>query len=186
MSVGQWHTHRCFRDLPCRHVSAQKIRAHLGRLGLPYLTLCPYDPIAPHFPVGPSVQGPGQTSRCGIPPDIQTTTHSLSLALSGSIQGGCWCCWWVGVLLLGGDRVSVYCVEGHRFNLIMPEGPCATPTKLYHAAALVIFLSSAALKNSGVANNIVHPRQNRLSVAVHKGLTLISGVNIDCGGKHCL
>ena len=128
MSVGQWHTHRCFRDLPCRHVSAQKIRAHLGRLGLPYLTLCPYDPIAPHFPVGPSVQGPGQTSRCGIPPDIQTTTHSLALSLGqyrGAAVGG----GWVGVLLLGGDRVSVYCVEGHRFNLIMPEGPCATPTQ---------------------------------------------------------
>lgn len=137
----------------------------------------------PHFPVGPSVQGPGQTSRHGIPPDIQTTTHSSSL--SGSIQGGC-CYQWVGVLLLGGDRVSVYCVEGHRFNLIMPEGPCATPTKPYTHATHSSYSSSAALKNSGGANNIVHPRQNRLSVAVHKGLTLISGVNIDCGGKHCL
>ena len=91
----------------------------------------------------------------------------------------------MGVLLLGGDRVSVYCVEGHRFNLIMPEGPCATPTKPYTHATHSSYSSSAALKNSGGANNIVHPRQNRLSVAVHKGLTLISGVNIDCGGQHC-
>ena len=61
---------------------------------------------------------------------LQTFRLQLTLALSlGQYRGAAG--GWVGVLLLGGDRVSVYCVEGHRFNLIMPEGPCATPTKPY-------------------------------------------------------
>ena len=118
MSVAQWNTHRCFRP-PMSGPQRQKIGEHLGRLGLPYLTLCPYDPIATSLPSRLLWEGDGQTRRRGIPPDIQTTTHSLPL--TGSIQGAA--VGWVGVLLLEGDRVSVYCVEGHRFNLIMPEGP---------------------------------------------------------------
>ena len=121
MSVAQWNTHRCFRP-PMSGPQRQKIGEHLGRLGLPYLTLCPYDPIATSLPSRLLWEGDGQTRRRGIPPDIQTTTHSLPL--TGSIQGAA--VGWVGVLLLEGDRVSVYCVEGHRFNLIMPEGPSAT------------------------------------------------------------
>ena len=125
--MGQWHTHRCFRP-PMSARLSHKIGAHLGRLGLPYLTLCPYDPIATSLP------SRSLCSRAGSDePPWHTSRHSdyNSLTLSLGQYRGADGSGWVGVLLLGGGRVSVYCVEGHRFNLIMPEGPCATPTKLY-------------------------------------------------------
>ena len=154
MSVAQWSTHRCFRP-PMSVPRRQKIRAHLGRLGLPYLTLCVHMTRSPpRFPVGSSEEG---TVRRAAVEYLQTFRLQLTLSLSGSIQGAA--VGWVGVLLLEGDRVSVYCVEGHRFNLIMPEGPCFNYVH-QHCCWCQILLSLKTVQSKN------HPRQNRLSVAM--------------------
>ena len=129
----------------------------------------------PRFPGGPCEKVADRGTAVEY---LQTFRLQLTRSL-GQYRGCCW--WWV--CYCWGDRVTVYCVEGHRFNLIMPEGPCyATPTKLHSSS----YSSLAALKNSSTQQQLIHPRQNRLSVATDKGLTLISGVNIDCGCKHGL
>ena len=143
--------------------------------------LCPYDRIATSLPRRSLWDGDGQTNRyvCGIPRARSRHSDYNSLCLSFWVNIGS--CWWRWVCYCWGDRVSsLYCVEGHRFNLIMPEKPCSLCS--HHSS----HSSTSEKHRSMLRQTIGHPRQNRWSAACWQRVTLISGVNIDCGREHCL
>ena len=103
------------------HVGAPE--SHLVGPGLPYLTLCVrITGSPPLFHVGLSETATVRRTATTVAyrwGSLQTFRLQLSLSLIlGQYRE---LLVEVGVLLLG-DRVSsLYCVEGHRFNLIMPE-----------------------------------------------------------------